>query len=204
MEVLKQNYEKLSVKEYIEVEESTGIKHEYLDGFIRAMSGGSLNHSIIGGNTFFALMAKVNEENKTCIVFNNDAKVYIEKANSYLYPDVTVVCGDIETGEHEESIANPILIVEVLSKSTGSYDRGEKFRKYRSLPSFKEYVLIDQDQPIVDTMYRKDASYWRMSSTIGLDKSVKLHSLDIEVPMSEIYKNIRDLEMPQTVMDFED
>ncbi|MEZ4883174.1 MAG: Uma2 family endonuclease [Chitinophagales bacterium] len=201
---MKQNYEKLSVKEYIEVEESTGIKHEYLDGFIRAMSGGSLNHSIIGGNTFFALMAKVNEENKTCIVFNNDAKVYIEKANSYLYPDVTVVCGDIETGEHEESIANPILIVEVLSKSTGSYDRGEKFRKYRSLPSFKEYVLIDQDQPIVDTMYRKDASYWRMSSTIGLDKSVKLHSLDIEVPMSEIYKNIRDLEMPQTVMDFED
>ncbi len=202
MEALKQTYGKLSIQEYLEIEESTGIKHEYLDGFVRAMSGGSLNHSIIGGNFLFALKEGINAKNKKCLVFNSDAKVYIEKANAYVYPDLTVVCGDVETGEHKESIANPILVVEVLSKSTGNYDRGEKFRKYRSLPSFKEYVLIDQDQPVVDTLFRRDASYWRMSTTTGLDKSVKLYSLGIEVPMTEIYKNIQGLQTPQFVIDF--
>ncbi len=135
--------------------------------------------------------------------FSSDAKVYVEKANAYVYPDLTVVCGDIERGKHEESIANPILIVEVLSKSTVGYDRGHKFRKYRSLPSFKEYMLIDQDQPIVDTMYRHDATYWRMRSTIGLDKSVKLYSLDLEAPMAEIYKSVLGLELRQMMIDFE-
>ncbi len=175
MDALKQTYENLSVKEYIEVEDHTGIKHEYLDGFVRAMSGGSLNHSRITVNLTTFLSNIIENKEKFCSVFNSDAKVYVEKANSFVYPDLTVVCGDIETGKHEESIANPILIVEVLSKSTVGYDRGEKFRKYRSLPSFKEYVLIDQDQPIVDTMYRHDVSYWRMSSTVGLDKSVREH-----------------------------
>lgn len=204
MAALKQTHDKVSIKEYIEVEESTGIKHEYLDGFIRAMSGGTLNHSRISGNIFLVLSREIEEKEKSCSVFNSDAKVYIEKANSFVYPDVTVVCGDIEVGEHGESIANPILIVEVLSKSTVGYDRGEKFRKYRSLPSFKEYVLIDQDQAVVDTLYRKDASYWRMSTTIGLEKSVKLYSLDIEVPMAAIYKNIQNLQSPQFIFDFEE
>ncbi len=200
---LKQSQDKVSIKEYIEVEESTGIKHEYLDGFIRAMSGGTLNHSRATVNITTFLDNIIEKMGKKCSVFNSDAKVYIEKANSFVYPDVTVVCGDIEVGEHEESIANPILIVEVLSKSTGAYDRGEKFRKYCSLPSFKEYMLIDQDQAVVDTMCRHDASYWKMSSTIGLDKSVKLYSLGIEVLMAEIYKNVQDLQSPQFVMDFD-
>lgn len=203
MNTLRQTNNKLSVKEYLEVERSTGIKHEYLDGYIRAMSGGSLNHSRISGNIFLALSLGVDKKGKNCSVFNSDAKVYVEKANAYVYPDVTVVCGEIETGEYEESISNPILIVEVLSKSTVGYDRGHKFRKYRSLPSFKEYMLIDQDQPIVDTMYRHDATYWRMRSTIGLDKSVKLYSLDMEIPMKEIYKNVLGLELPQMMIDFE-
>jgi len=204
MDALKQINDRVSIREYIEVERRTGVKHEYLDGFIRAMSGGSLNHSRITVNLTTFLSNIIEEKKKSCSVFNSDAKVYVEKANSFVYPDVTVVCGDIEIGEHEESIANPILIVEVLSKSTGAYDRGEKFRKYRSLPSFKEYVLIDQDQPIVDTMYRKDSSYWRMSCTIGLEKSVKLYSLDIEVPMAAIYKNIQDLQSPQFMFDFDE
>jgi len=104
-----------------------------------------------------------------------------------------VICGDIKKSEKEKnSLTNPILIVEVLSKSTAEYDRGNKFYFYRHLASFKEYVLIEQDRYIVDVHYKnKDSDLWRITRYEGLDKIIKIQSLDIEITMEELYYRIQ-------------
>ncbi len=182
-----------SIEEYLRFEESSELKHEYKRGKILAMSGGTLNHSLIGTNTARTIGNALEAANKNCIVFNSDAKVFVEKAASFVYPDAMVVCGDIENHEIDrESVTNPVLIVEVLSKSTAGYDRGSKFRKYCSLPSFKEYVLIAQDEPVVEVLFR-DKDFWRMTTVIGLDKSVTFDSLGITIELKEIYKNVQGL-----------
>lgn len=189
-------------EEYLAFEEASEDKHEYHAGRIIAMAGGTLDHSTISGNVFAALSSILKSRNKPCRPFNSDTKVYVEKSDHYVYPDASVVCGEVETHDvKNDGITNPVLIVEVLSDSTASYDRGAKFRKYCSLASFKEYVLITQDEPIVEVLFR-DVDFWRMTTTVGLDRSVRLNSLDIEIPMSLIYEYIDDLPMPQFGLDF--
>jgi len=189
-------------EEYLAFEEASEGKHEYYAGRIVAMAGGTLDHSTISTNVTSALQSILMSENKPCRPFNSDAKIYVEKSESYVYPDTSVVCGEVETHDvKNDGITNPILIVEVLSDSTASYDRGVKFRKYCSLPSFKEYVLITQDEPIVEVLFR-DVDFWRMTTTVGLDRSVRLNSLNIEIPMGLIYRDIKNLPVPQFGLDF--
>jgi len=188
-------------EEYLAFEEASEGKHEYHAGKVVAMAGGTLNHSIISTNVSSALQSILTSQNKPCRPFNPDAKIYVEKSESYVYPDASVVCGEVETHIKNDGITNLILVVEVLSDSTASYDRGAKFRKYCSLPSFKEYVLITQDEPIVEVLFR-DIDFWRMTTTVGLDRSVKLNSLDIEIPMALIYEDVDDLPTPQFGLDF--
>lgn len=190
-----------TIEEYIALEEVSEMKHEYQAGRIRAMSGGTINHGIIGGNIFRSLANNISNSGKNCIAINNDVKVFSEKDDMFVYPDTTVVCGGIETSEKEKnSITNPMIIVEVLSKSTGNYDRGDKFRLYRSFPSFKEYILIDQDKPTVDILFRDDNNQWKIAGYVGLDKEVYINSLDIHIPMAEIYENTTDLKDPNLKM----
>lgn len=186
-----------SIAEYLEFEESSEVKNEYEAGRIMAMSGGTLNHGIIGNNINTELNNSLKKKGLKCITINGDVRVWIEKADSFVYPDAMVVCGKIETYENDNNaVINPTLIVEVLSKSTGSYDRGDKFHKYCSLPSFKEYVLIDQNKPVIDVLFKEDSSYWKMATTIGLDKSITLNSIDCEIKLSDIYQNTQGLKAP--------
>ena len=191
-----------TIQEYLLLEEQSEIKNEFDHGEIVAMSSGTLNHGIIGSNINTELSNAVREKELECVTINGDVRVFIEKADSFVYPDGMVVCGEIETFEKDEhSVINPLLIIEVLSKSTGSYDRGDKFHKYCSLPSFREYVLIDQYKPVLDVLYREDASYWKMVTTIGLDKSIYLNTLDCYIKMSDIYRNAQKLASPQFRLD---
>lgn len=113
-----------------------------------------------------------------------------------------VICGDIQTAEPDRNaVINPVLIIEVLSKSTESYDRGDKFHKYCSLTSFKEYVLIDQNKPVVDVLYKETAAYWKLVTTIGLEKSIYLNTLDCNIELSDIYRNAQNLGVPQFKLD---
>lgn len=187
-----------SIEEYIKKETLAIEKNEYEAGRIYAMGGGTINHAIIGHNinTGIGNAIKTNETN--CIPLSGDARVYIENANSFVYPDGMVVCGEIETSEHDEhSVVNPILIIEVLSKSSEHYDRGDKFHKYASLPSFKEYLIIDQFKPVVDVLFRADPTYWKMVTTIGLDKSIYINTLKTEISMKDIYENTKGLKEPK-------
>lgn len=186
----------ISVAEYLNTEGRSAQKHEYRDGLLVSMGKGSINHNRLAGNVYFELRSRAE---KDCTVFNSDQKIYIEAVNHFVYPDISVVCGSLET--ENEAIKNPPLIVEVLSEGTSAYDRGGKFRKYRTLGSFQEYLLIDQDQPIVDALFRESDQYWRMQTIIGLDKMVPVHSLGIEIPMRVLYAGLEGLAEPQISID---
>ncbi|MEM6966307.1 MAG: Uma2 family endonuclease, partial [Bacteroidota bacterium] len=155
-----------SIAEYLKMEKKAVEKNEYHNGKIVAMSGGTLAHAILGNKIGSLLENNIETNRQDCVVANSDLKVYIEKANRFVYPDAVVLCENPEYYKQDKNaITNPIIIIEVLSDSTEKYDRGEKFRMYASLPSFKEYILIDQHQPIVDTLFRADAKYWKMQTT---------------------------------------
>ena len=127
-------------------------------------------------------------------LYNSDLRVWIPSFNHGTYADVFVIDGEPEfNGERTDEILNPLLIVEVLSPSTEAYDRGEKFRKYRSLPSFREYLIVSQTEPYVEQYYHLDPNSndrWEWQVCDSIDGSIVLHSLNIELPMSEIYRRI--------------
>jgi Uma2 family endonuclease len=179
----------ISVEEYVKAENESKTKHEYHDGKIFALAGGTLNHGLLCGNAYSEIRNKLKTKGSNCVPFTSEVKIYIGKRNSYVYPDSLVICGDIEKSEVEiNSIINPILIVEVLSKSTAEYDRGDKFYFYRQLQSFKEYILIEQDRHIVDVHFKnKNSDLWKITRYEGLGKIIKIHSLDIEITMEELY-----------------
>lgn len=179
----------LSVKEYIQQEVESNVKYEYHNGKIYALAGGTLNHGLISGNVYSEMRNKLKENKSNCLPFNSDIKLHIEESNSYVYPDTMVICGDIERADEDQnSVVNPVLIVEVLSKSTAEYDRGDKFHLYRKIPTFKEYVLIEQKKYVVDVHYKNDNSdLWRITRYEGLDHIINLQSIGIEISMEELY-----------------
>lgn len=182
--------------EYLETEQREGVKYEYDRGSISAMAGGSINHGLLCGNVYSELRGIFRQTSTPCTAFNSDIKLYIAKRDCYVYPDTMVVCGDIqETNEAPEAVTNPIVVVEVLFKNTADYDRGEKFQKYRQVPSLQEYVLVEQYKVQVEVYYRKpDLDLWKISTYAGFDSAVRLESLGIEVKMGDLYVDVRGLE----------
>ena len=150
------------------------------------------------GNIFGELRSGLKNKKSNCKPFTSEIKVNIDKTNSYVYPDSMVICGELETSKNEiNSVTNPILIVEVLSKSTAEYDRGDKFHLYRQLKSFKEYVLVEQNRYVVDIHYKNDNSdLWRITRYEGLDQIINLQSIGIEILMKDLYSDI-NLDLPQ-------
>ncbi|MFT4666440.1 MAG: Uma2 family endonuclease [Polaribacter sp.] len=162
------------------------MKYEYHNGKIYALARGTINHSLISGNAHAELRLKLRDKGSNYLPFNSDLKLFIETTNSYVYPDTMVVCGTFD--DSENCVKNATLIVEVLSKSTADYDRGDKFWLYRQIPSFKEYVLIEQKKHVVDIHYKHDNSdLWSITRYKGLNDVVKLQSLGIELSMQELY-----------------
>ena len=178
----------LSLEEYIKQELESNSKHEYHNGKIYALAGGTVNHGKISGNVYNELRNQLKAKKSICLPFNSDIKLFIKATNSYVYPDCMVVCEDKEESRKDaNSVSNPILIVEVLSNSTSGYDRGDKFYKYRQIPSFKEYVLIEQDKYVVDVHYKENSDLWRITRYNGLDAKIKLQSLNLEISMEDLY-----------------
>jgi len=187
-----QRIKKLTVEEYVELEQLTNTKYEYHDGEVFALAGGSFIHSRLCGSIFGELRNETKHKRKNCEAFNSEMKLNIEKHNKYFYPDAMVVCGDIKQPQNfNDAIANPILIVEVLSNKTEAYDRGEKFEKYQSIPSFCEYVLIAQNKPKVEIFYReKNIGYWQINYYESLENTFHLQSLKIDIEMKALYEKI--------------
>lgn len=180
-----------TITEYLDFEEKAEERHEFHNGEILAMSGGTGQHSLLLVNIISTF--KFRLKGKPCRAYESNMRVRIADQARYVYPDLTVVCGPpvFDPDDRKQTtITNPKLIVEVLSDSTESYDRGAKFRYYRSIPTLEEYVLISQHEPIVDTFFRQQAGDWLSHSYEGRDAQVALKSLDLTLPASEIYDDI--------------
>ncbi len=174
-------------EEYLSLEDQSKWRHEYHKGEVVAMAGGTLEHSQISSNVIRALGNAIGRKN--CRALTSDLKV--ELADSYVYPDAFVICGDVEFAQGRKDIVkNPCLLIEVLSESTEQYDRGEKFEQYRNIPSFKEYMLISQSKPSVEVFFKQDDKHWLMTVITDLDDAVPLQSLDTAIPMREIYDKV--------------
>jgi Uma2 family endonuclease len=182
--------ENLSIADYIQIEKETDTKYEYHDGKIFAMAGGTVEHGLISGNIYGEMKFALRAKGSNCTPLNSDIKLYLAHANKILYPDAMVVCGEIERSDREvNAIVNPIVIVEVLSKSTESYDRGDKFYAYRQIQSLVEYVLIDQQKAQIE-IYHRTGDLWKITRITGRDARCSLAALDIELSLANIYENI--------------
>lgn len=181
--------EKYTLKEYFELDENAEFHYEYHNGDVFAMAGGSFNHGLISGNILTALNLAIGD--RGCFVTPSDVKCGIKAENSYVHPDVMVVCGELEFEENRnDTILNPTVIIEVLSESTASYDQGSKFRKYRTLDSLREYILVEQKMAMVNSFYKNDNGLWTIGDYSESEKEVKIHSLDISISIDDIYKKV--------------
>jgi len=177
--------------EYLKNEKQAECKSEYYHGEIFAMTGASVNHNLISTNIIAML---VNSLKKPCLVFPGDIKVEIDEAHHYVYPDVSVVCDDIQYGAgRNDVILNPIVIFEILSESTKDYDRGTKFAAYRRLDSLVNYIIIDQYDIQVENFTRKGNALWELMLYHNIDDRLVIPSIDVALELKAIYKNIRHL-----------
>jgi Uma2 family endonuclease len=178
--------------EYRAIEETAEERLEYCNGEMIAMPGGSPAHSRIATDITTFLNVGLRDTNFQ--TYNGDLRIWIPSFNHGTYPDVMVINGEPEfNADRTDEILNPLLIVEVLSPSTEAYDRGEKFRKYRSLASFCEYLLVSQSEPYIEQYHnldRQSSDRWQWQVYDRLEQSIVLHSLNIELPMSEVYRRL--------------
>lgn len=183
-----------TVEEYLALEEKATVKHEYYNGKIIPVPGGSFIHNTIATNIATALKIALKGKEKKYFVSNSDTKIQIEALHHFVYPDAVVVSEKpIYYQNRKDIITNPLLVVEVLSDSTEHYDHGLKFEGYCTLPSFQQYVLVAQQQPYVSTFYREDKDLWRRTNVQGLHNKIYLPSLAIELALADVYDGIEDI-----------
>ena len=180
---------RFSAAEYLALEEEAEYRSEYYQGEIFAMSGGSANHNRIAGNLFVALRSALR--GKPCEAFINDMRLQVKRHHLYTYPDVMVVCGKIEFAQgRNDTVANPILIVEVLSPSTEAYDRGKKFVNYQSIPELRDYVIVSHRERRIDHYRRAEGGEWIVATHTTLDSRIALTGLDGTLTLGDIYDGV--------------
>ena len=181
---------KLTLEEYLAIERNAEYKSEFYRGEMFAMPGGTANHSDLA--VAIASILRTRLLGRGCKVFNSDLKVRTGTDDLYTYPDLSVVCGErIFADDESDVLVNPKLIVEVLSRSTEAHDRGFKFQEYKKVASLQEYVLVSQSAPLIETFWRPEGGVWSgYSEARGLDATLVLQSLGLDIPLAEIYRDI--------------
>ncbi|MEG4394893.1 Uma2 family endonuclease [Microcoleus sp. BROC3] len=178
-----------TAEEYLELEISSQERHEFINGEIVLMAGGAPDHNEITTNLVVAL--KLALKGKPYRTFSSDQRLWIPQLNNYTYPDVMVVAKSIELQSgRTDTITNPVFIAEVLSKGTRAYDRDEKFSAYRTIPSFQEYLLIDQYRRQVEQYSKTDANKWIFSEYSCMGDRLSLTSVAVEISLADLYENI--------------
>jgi len=181
--------EKRSLESYFKTVERLPGRHEYRDGAIQELESADANHSKINTDTSIYLHSLVRDKHYQA--HGNDMLIVIPGHNSYVFADFIIVDGEQKYADKERRLlTNPSLIVEVLSEKSAGYDRGERFEKYRSLSSFREYLMIDSRRFAVESWHREDDDTWRLSESFARDGKVYLHSLKAELPLEEIYRRV--------------
>jgi Uma2 family endonuclease len=178
-----------TLQEYLAIERGSQQKNEYLNGEIFAMGGASERHNLIVGNVFASLHAQLRGQ--PCKVYSSDMRVKINVTGLYTYPDVVALCGEARFDDDQhDTLINPNIIIEVLSKSTEGYDRGEKFAHYRRVESLTEYVLISQERCRIEHYVRQPDNQWLMSEASQIEESLQLPSINCKLMLADIYDKV--------------
>ena len=176
-------------EEYLELEEKADDKNEYRDGEIISMTGGTTNHNKLALNLATSLNVALNDLDYD--IYIGDVKLWIPRYQEFTYPDVMVIEGQpVYYSTNTTIVTNPVLIVEVLSKSTKDYDRGDKFLYYRSIPEFKEYILIDQTKYYVMQYVKTSENQWILTEYETEDAMINLSSINVELSLKQLYKKV--------------
>lgn len=179
----------ITLAEYETRELDADTKSEYYRGEMFAMAGGSPEHSLVATN--FTREARNQLKGKPCVPYNSDLRVKVEATGLYTYPDATIVCGPPQMDTAVKgTVLNPSVIVEVLSESTESYDRGKKSSHYRRIESLRELILISPSEPLVEMFTRRDDGNWSFIEYRSITDTLVIDSVGVSIPLSEIYRNI--------------
>ena len=186
LETQKRHY---TPEEYLELEEKAEYKSEYRDGEIVPITGGTTNHNQIAGNFYANLKFSLKKQNYR--IYIGDVRLWIPKYRQHTYPDVMVIQGQpVYTGTSTTTVMNPLLIAEVLSKSTQNYDQGNKFIYYRSIPEFKEYILIDQYQYYVMHYVKTADGKWIFDEIEGEFATLSFETIDFQIVLTDLYEQV--------------
>jgi Uma2 family endonuclease len=176
-------------QEYLDLEIEAKERHEYRNGEIIVMPGGTPNHNRITGNFYAALNFAF--KGQLYDVFITDQRLWIPSKKTYTYPDIMIVQGEIQLQEgRNDTIINPLLIAEVLSQSTEAYDRGDKFMAYRTIPSLQEYILIEQYTPHIEQFSKTESGQWLLSDYEGEEATLSLMSVSLAISLLDIYDKV--------------
>lgn len=179
---------KFTVQEYLAFEDASLTKHEYYDGKVYDMAGGMPDHALIAMNLGIEIGQQL--KGSPCRIFSSDLRVGVEAIDFFTYPDLTIVCGELELlPESKMTVTNPIVLVEVLSPSTRAHDRGDKFKFYKQISSLQQYVLVDSERLHVEVLTRSGRR-WEIEIYDDLDAVAILKSIACKISLRQIYNKV--------------
>ena len=187
---------RLTPEQYLKIEREADVKSEYINGEMFAMSGGTLPHAILSSRLIGSLQAKL--DSGACTIVGSDLRVRVAVKGPFFYPDLTIYCGQPELADdHRDTLLNPMVIFEVLSKSSEAYGRGLKFAHYRSIPSMRDYVLISQTEPRIEVFSRMPDGKWTLTEFVGLEVICQIPAVHAEIALRDICRDISfDIALP--------
>jgi Uma2 family endonuclease len=181
---------KFTIDEYLEFEHDSDEKHEYYMGEIFAMPGAKVPHNIITVNLITELKQKLKD--KSCRPYNSDQRIYIPSNTLFTYPDISIICGNMETKDNDDwNALNPSVIIEVLSPDTKGYDRGEKFTLYRDIVSLKEYILVDSTAVHIEAYHINAAGNWELKEYKKIKDNLTLITGQVSLSLADIYEDTK-------------
>lgn len=178
-----------TLAQYLAIEKKSNTKHEYFENEIFSMARASNAHNEIFSNLFLQIASKL--KGATCRPYGSDKRLHIPENSLYTYPDISIYCnGLIHSANDKDSSILPTVIIEILSDSTQTYDRGDKFKLYRDIPTLKEYILIDSEEVAIESFFLNENNNWELEEYSKQTEKLKFKSLQIAIPIQDIYENI--------------
>ncbi len=176
-----------TIEEYLEMERASPVKHEYYQGEIFTIAGASPRHNVLFRNLYISI--GIHLKGKPCQPYGSDMRIHIPENTLFTYPDISIICGDVMDDVYNSDTAiGPSVLIEILSPSTRSCDRGEKFKLYRDIPSLKEYIVIDSESVHIESWRINTGGYWQLEELKDKQDILRLPTIDFSLVVDEIYE----------------
>lgn len=180
----------LSVAEYLAFEKASVEKHEFFQGEVFAMAGASARHNVIFSNLFAALFSRLR--GKPCQPYGSELRIHLPENGLFTYPDISIICGDIVSSPEDADTATlPTVVIEILSESTKDYDRGGKFKLYRTIATLREYVLVDSELVTIEVFRLNNRGHWELEEYRSPTDVLTLPTLELQIPLAEVYERTK-------------